>query len=373
MTTTSGPVPFQLRYPGWRHFQMLSTISPRKCHIHALAALVTLTAGSFFLHVLTNGPPYRSDSHGYLESIKETYSYYRRHRQRVNPLDFTYPIPGTDICRDGAPFFLILVISLHSRRAERDAIRSTWGSISRGKHWPRGPAGSLPPDTPPNLITKVVFLFGKHSNNSYNRELLHESAQYNDVVQANFTENYRNLTLKVLMGLKWALKQCAEAEFILKVDDDTFVNVPMMVDYVISRDYWEKTIMGFINYKPFPFRYYTKWQVSWEEYPYFRYPSYVSGNIYLFLSLTAHDLMDAAEYLPYVSMEDVYITGILAEVVRMKYHPIPRKLYNQKERATVCELATNKRIASHSITAPLHYNVWRAMLDKTCSGAEKLL
>lgn len=352
---------------------MLSTLATRKCHKNALAALITLTVGSVCLHVLINAPSHPAESHGYLDTIRETYSYYRRHGQIVNPLNFTYTLPGTDICRDGAPFLVILVLSLHARRAERDAIRSTWGSIARGKHWPRGPSGSLPPDTPPNLITKVVFLFGRHTNDSLNRELLHESAQYNDVVQANFTEDYRNLTRKVLMGLKWALNSCAEAEFILKVDDDTFVNVPMMIDYVINRDYWEKTIMGYINHKPFPFRYYTKWQVSWEEYPYFRYPSYVSGNIYLLLTLTAQELLDVAKYLPYVSMEDVYVTGILAEVARTKHQSIPRKLYDQKERATVCELATNKRFASHSITAPLHYNVWRAMLDKTCRGSAKLL
>ena len=38
-------------------------------------------------------------------------------------------------------------------------------------------------------------------------------------------EHYRNLTYKHIMGLKWLSTFCSNARTVVKVDDDTFVNV----------------------------------------------------------------------------------------------------------------------------------------------------
>ncbi len=41
-----------------------------------------------------------------------------------------------------------------------------------------------------------------------------------------------NLTYKTIMGLKWASTFCACAKFVMKTDDDMFVNVPNILDAV---------------------------------------------------------------------------------------------------------------------------------------------
>jgi hypothetical protein len=52
-----------------------------------------------------------------------------------------------------------------------------------------------------------------------------EDADFGDIIQFNFCESYRNLTLKTLMGFKWATEFCSNAHFIMKTDDDVYVNI----------------------------------------------------------------------------------------------------------------------------------------------------
>jgi hypothetical protein len=48
--------------------------------------------------------------------------------------------------------------------------------------------------------------------------------KFKDIVQGQFIDSYRNLTNKGVMGYKWISKNCMNAEIVLKVDDDAFVN-----------------------------------------------------------------------------------------------------------------------------------------------------
>ena len=59
-----------------------------------------------------------------------------------------------------------------------------------------------------------------------------EQAKYGDVVQGNFVDHYRNLTLKNVMGLKWTGRYCADAQFVLKSDDDAFIDVAQLRRFV---------------------------------------------------------------------------------------------------------------------------------------------
>ena len=51
-----------------------------------------------------------------------------------------------------------------------------------------------------------------------------EATNTNDIVIEDFEDTYLNLTLKSTFMLKWMLDQCSEAKFVMKVDDDMFVN-----------------------------------------------------------------------------------------------------------------------------------------------------
>ena len=52
---------------------------------------------------------------------------------------------------------------------------------------------------------------------TYQLMLEEEHKLYRDIVQGSFIENYKNLTLKSIMGLKWVSQYCKEAPFAIKV------------------------------------------------------------------------------------------------------------------------------------------------------------
>ena len=44
-------------------------------------------------------------------------------------------------------------------------------------------------------------------------------------MQGGFRDTYRNLSYKNILGKLWASQFCAQAEFIVKTDDDQFVDL----------------------------------------------------------------------------------------------------------------------------------------------------
>ena len=51
-----------------------------------------------------------------------------------------------------------------------------------------------------------------------------------------FQDTYRNLTLKTVMGLKWSAIFCPQAKFVMKTDDDIFVNLPFLHDAIAKNE-----------------------------------------------------------------------------------------------------------------------------------------
>ena len=56
-------------------------------------------------------------------------------------------------------------------------------------------------------------------------ELFDESDKYEDMVITDHLDTYNNLTLKTLAAFDWMLTQCPQAEYLLKTDDDMFIQV----------------------------------------------------------------------------------------------------------------------------------------------------
>lgn len=134
-------------------------------------------------------------------------------------------VPNPQACGGpGAPpFLLVLVCTAPENRNQRDAIRATWGGLHRAR----------------GLRVQTLFVLGEpqrwHPAGDPHGELARESAAQGDIVQAAFQDAYRNLTLKTLVGLNWASTHCPKARYILKTDDDVYVNVPELVSELVRR------------------------------------------------------------------------------------------------------------------------------------------
>ncbi|NWH83007.1 B3GT4 galactosyltransferase, partial [Piaya cayana] len=61
-----------------------------------------------------------------------------------------------------------------------------------------------------------------------------EAERHGDLLQGAFADAYANLTRKTLLLLGWAAARCARAPFVLKADDDVFVNLPALTGYLAA-------------------------------------------------------------------------------------------------------------------------------------------
>ena len=93
---------------------------------------------------------------------------------------------------------LFLVTSAIDNTDRRKVIRETWGKEDRFT----------------DVQIQTVFLLGVHTNGNHQRQqkLLQEVRTFHDIVQADFEENYYNLTLKSSMGLHWAMNCCINVQ-----------------------------------------------------------------------------------------------------------------------------------------------------------------
>ncbi|XP_043508318.1 beta-1,3-galactosyltransferase 5 isoform X1 [Frieseomelitta varia] len=164
-------------------------------------------------------------------------------------------------------------------------------------------------------ITRV-FLLGMSKEESIWEYIIQESQQYNDLLQGDFLESYRNLTLKHLMGLRWASSNC-RSTFLIKTDNDIVLDVFEMLKLLKKKTMNENAISGYVLRKMKPIRISNnKWFVTNEDFSGDVYPDFLSGWFYITNLKVAQLLVYASEKIKnFLWIDDVFITGIL----RQKY------------------------------------------------------
>ncbi|OAD57410.1 Beta-1,3-galactosyltransferase 5 [Eufriesea mexicana] len=167
-------------------------------------------------------------------------------------------------------------------------------------------------------ITRV-FLLGMPKEKNIWKYILKESQTYNDLLQGNFLENYRNLTLKHLMGLKWASSNC-KATFLIKSDDDTVLDIFEILKFLQERRIKENAISGYVLKEMKPIRISNnKWFVTRQDFPENVYPDFLSGWFYI-TSLKVAQLLfhTSKKFKNFFWIDDVFITGILRQECGIK-------------------------------------------------------
>uniref|UniRef100_A0AAR5P0K8 Hexosyltransferase n=2 Tax=Dendroctonus ponderosae TaxID=77166 RepID=A0AAR5P0K8_DENPD len=194
-------------------------------------------------------------------------------------------------------FLLALVHSAPKNFHKRMVIRSTWGNKTEN--------------------VEVFYVMGSSSNVDTQRKIDAESRKYSDVIQGNFLDVYRNLTLKHIMSLKYVTYHCPQAKYILKTDDDVFVNMPLMKNFLsndLSPFGASQLLLCSVQKSASVLRTYrSKWRVAFEEYPFRKYPPYCPGWAILYSPDVVFRLYKSAQNTSEIFwIDDVHITGILA-------------------------------------------------------------
>lgn len=202
----------------------------------------------------------------------------------LSPSSYSYVLNQPGLCADRRPTLVAVVPVVPGDRTSRDAIRRTWGG-----------AGAL----------LTVFFVGLSVGGA--DDLSAESREHGDVIQMDFVDSYRNLTVKTLMIMNWVATHCAQASFAMKVDADIFVNVFYLME--LLRTYPTRGfITGSVIRDGRPRRdRESKWFLSEDVYPDTYFPPYVSGAGYVFSTDVAEKVSLASRHVPAVPLEDVYV------------------------------------------------------------------
>ncbi|KAH0817334.1 hypothetical protein GEV33_005457 [Tenebrio molitor] len=216
---------------------------------------------------------------------------------------------------DHESFLLVMVCSGASNVEARNAIRETWGRerLILGNN------------------VSLFFLLGETANSSLQYDIMLESDRFGDIIEERFIDSYNNLTLKSVVMLKLVSSYCANStKYLLKIDDDMFVNMHLIVKMLMDRNTTTGLLMGKLICGARPIKdTNSKWYSPRYMYPGRVYPNYLSGTGYLMSADVADKLYKTALRTPIFHLEDVYVTGICAKKANVRPHNIPLFTYQK--------------------------------------------
>ncbi|KAK2169305.1 hypothetical protein LSH36_11g05033 [Paralvinella palmiformis] len=274
--------------------------------------------------------------------------------QRCNNFSYDYIVENEKFCGDEEIFLLTFVTSFHTNVASRNTMRKTWAATREYR----------------GLKLKTVFVFGTHPDRNLNNQTQYEQARYGDIIQANFADHYRFLTNKTSLALRWVMKNCRQAKYVLKTDDDSFNILENFVDYLIHVK-TERFVGGYCFTVMPDRRSGSKFHVSADSYPDLYYPTYCAGPGYVLSRAAVRDIVAVTENTRFIPMEDVFITGMCRIRAGIQYTEIPGMVVGQ-DQMTPCNLAIWVK-NGHNIVPGRAEMIWKRLqsVDRTKDCASR--
>ena len=242
---------------------------------------------------------------------------------QVNPQFFVLPKRKFDDTST-----LVLVTSSCHQADQRNEIRKTWADTDRIRKY----------------HVEVNFVIGVDSSGGVPNEVTKESAEHQDILVVNVIDTYLNLTLKSVFMLQYLSNIDGitdSLKTVLKTDDDCYVNVKAlarMAKHLSAKPTMVGALLGekleklpVIRPSDHPKAGQDKWAVPYWMYKPDHFPKSLSGSGYAWQLSMSSCLYKASLEMPFIMLEDVYVTGFLAKKchmslknsIRFKYMGIP--------------------------------------------------
>ncbi|PVD28494.1 hypothetical protein C0Q70_11082 [Pomacea canaliculata] len=273
------------------------------------------------------------------------------------PQHISYLIQPERSCNNEA-YIAVLIPSHPKDGLKRTIIRKTWGHALIQDQWPHAKLGKH---------ADIFFLLGRTSNQLEHQSVEQEAHTYADMIIGDFDDTYRNLSIKMLFGLNWIAKNCAETKFLVKIDQDTFVDFPQLMNLLLNNEYkLHNSVLGKLYYSPWVLTS-GKWKNDPNEYPFSMFPTYAGGPCYILSTDIIAPIVNMSQYIPYMSLEDVYITGVLLKALGAPKYDLPQ-LHNFPEEETFCDfIADEKRLLSTTrLSTDQLSELWQTITRGTC-------
>lgn len=201
---------------------------------------------------------------------------------------------------------VILITSAPGNYERRKAIRDTWCRPSNFN------LAALP--------WQCVFLIGKNSVHLSDVNVQSEMYQFHDILLGSYIDSYRNLTIKTMHGLHWVWRNCP-CEYVLKTDDDVYVNTKLLHKLITSNTPKTNAYIGLVTQSDDKLKVIrnpdSKWFVSEKEYKFSHYPPYAVGMGYVLSIDLIDSILNISQNIPPFANEDAYI-GVVVDYTGVK-------------------------------------------------------
>ncbi|XP_034543530.1 beta-1,3-galactosyltransferase 2-like [Notolabrus celidotus] len=240
---------------------------------------------------------------------------------KAYPRNYHFIMDNTEVCKNQIPFLVLVVPVTPTNVAARDAIRQTWGN----KRQVQGE------------VVLTMFMLGSYGvvNVELQEKLKQENEKHHDLIQSDFRDTYKNLTIKTMVIMDWLATRCPTAAYAMKIDSDMFLNIDNLVimlqkpgipkmNYLTGMLMWNRPVVRSKN---------SKWYVPVEMYPEPQYPLYTLGMGYVFSNDLPEKFVEASKSIKPFNIEDAYI-GMCMKKLGLKPTGPPNasqfKAYNSK-------------------------------------------
>ena len=203
---------------------------------------------------------------------------------------------GERRCSDSTKI-LVAINSAAANSPQRQAIRETWSQFVRESN------------------QTSLFFVSIPSDRNLRRQILLENQKHQDIVLFSIQDSYYLLTFKILALLNWANINCPKLAFLLKCDDDFYLDWPNLFEYIAEKNSTDM-LYGRVNtYTSVHRNVLSRWFMPESDYPASDYPVYLSGSpLFVSYNLLSKLLEVAGRVKPFY-IDDVWITGILREQI----------------------------------------------------------
>lgn len=240
-------------------------------------------------------------SQEWFKGLEDNFKQFMLYRHcRYFPMTLNHP----EKCM-GEIYLLMVIKSVATQHDRREVIRKTWGKeqVVDGKR------------------IKTLFLLGKPSNEAekanHQKLVEFEDYIYRDILQWDFLDSFFNLTLKETHFLKWFHAYCPGVRYVFKGDDDVFVSVENIFEFLDISKHDKNLFVGDVIFKAKPIRRKeNKYYIPQALYNKTLYPPYAGGGGFLMDGSLARRLYWAADTLELYPIDDVFL-GMCLEVLQV--------------------------------------------------------
>ena len=156
-----------------------------------------------------------------------------------------------------------------------------------------------------DLKWKVVFVLGKSGSDNDKRNS-QEAREHNDMIIGDVDDNYINNIIKFYMGQLWA--STLQPKFTKKTDDDVYVRVPGVIEYLVKGNI-TRPFYGGVNYlkKPVLRTPGGKWSISRKYYAGNVFPTFNGGSFIILSTDLLNRLFNYVHHRKPFHTDDAYL------------------------------------------------------------------